>query len=577
MFSQSIRRKIVGIAIGLVILMVITSVLSMLMASRVGQLLDELTNKYVPAYGDLARANVRSLERALALRQMVIAKMETPPDEAAYAERLRAFQTKDAEVEEEALAARKLISSIIDDTSTPSDNVALARIDSRIEAAVTDVRGLLNDENKELIRQLEARDVASVQRSLKRVDAMRDEFSQKVDQIRAEMLAQVRASATTVITDQQRAIWITIGVTGIAAMLGLLFAGLVSTGITRPVRLLLQGTRDVDAGQLDRSIEVVTRDEIGQLSAAFNRMVDQLRHKELIRKTFGRYIDPRVVEGLIDQPAVAATEGQRRVMTVMFCDMKGFTALSEGMTPQGLVKVMNRYLSTMSEPIRTQQGIIDKYIGDAIMAYWGPPFVEQADAARLAGFAAIEMMERVGGLRTELPELLGVRTIPTDCDLRIGIATGEALVGSIGSEFMMSFAVMGDTVNLASRLESANKLYGTRCLVSEATIGASGTAIEAREIDRVVVVGQSQSQVVFEIMGRAGGLSTEQIALRSHYAEGLTAYRARRWDEAIGAFKAALKAAPGDGPSSVLLARIEALRENPSAADWDGAWRLDQK
>jgi class 3 adenylate cyclase len=577
MFSQSIRRKIVGIAIGLVILMVITSVLSMLMASRVGQLLDELTNKYVPAYGDLARANVRSLERALALRQMVIAKMETPPDEAAYAERLRAFQTKDAEVEEEALAARKLISSIIDDTSTPSDNVALARIDSRIEAAVTDVRGLLNDENKELIRQLEARDVASVQRSLKRVDAMRDEFSQKVDQIRAEMLAQVRASATTVITDQQRAIWITIGVTGIAAMLGLLFAGLVSTGITRPVRLLLQGTRDVDAGQLDRSIEVVTRDEIGQLSAAFNRMVDQLRHKELIRKTFGRYIDPRVVEGLIDQPAVAATEGQRRVMTVMFCDMKGFTALSEGMTPQGLVKVMNRYLSTMSEPIRTQQGIIDKYIGDAIMAYWGPPFVEQADAARLAGFAAIEMMERVGGLRTELPELLGVRTIPTDCDLRIGIATGEALVGSIGSEFMMSFTVMGDTVNLASRLESANKLYGTRCLVSEATIGASGTAIEAREIDRVVVVGQSQSQVVFEIMGRAGGLSTEQIALRSHYAEGLTAYRARRWDEAIGAFKAALKAAPGDGPSSVLLARIEALRENPSAADWDGAWRLDQK
>ena len=503
--------------------------------------------------------------------------MQTPPDDVAFAQRMQIYRTKDAEVAQEADAARKLIVSIIEDPSTPSDNVALALIDSRIEAAVTDVRRFLNEENDRLISQLEARDFAEVQRSLKRVDAFRDEFNQKIDQIRADMLAQVYASAATVIADQQRAIWITVIVTAIAAILGLLFAGLVGTGITRPVRLLLQGTREVEAGQLDRSIDVVTRDEIGQLSAAFNRMVDQLRHKEQIRQTFGRYIDPRVVEGLINQSAVVATEGQRRVMTVMFCDMKGFTGLSEGMTPQGLVKVMNRYLSTMSEPIRAQQGIIDKYIGDAIMAYWGPPFIDEADEARLACLAAIEMMDRIGGLRKELPELLGVRTIPTECDLRIGIATGEALVGSIGSEFMMSFTVMGDTVNLASRLESANKFYGTRCLVSQATIAAAGQAVEAREIDRLVVVGQTQPQIVFEIMGRGGELSAEQITLRAHYSEGLAAYRARHWDEATSALKAALAVAPGDGPCMVLLNRVENLRDNPPAADWDGSWRLDQK
>jgi class 3 adenylate cyclase len=291
---------------------------------------------------------------------------------------------------------------------------------------------------------------------------------------------------------------------------------------------LLQGTREVEAGQLDRSIDVVTRDEIGQLTAAFNRMIGQLRQKEQMRRTFGRYIDPRVAEGLINQSGAAATEGQRRVMAVMFCDMKGFTGLSEGMTPQGLVKVMNRYLSTMSEPIRAQEGIIDKYIGDAIMAYWGPPFTDEADEARLACLAAIDMMGRIGGLRKELPELLGVRSIPTECDLRIGIATGEALVGSIGSEFMMSFTVMGDTVNLASRLESANKFYGTRCLVSQATIAAAAQAVEAREIDRLVVAGQTRPQIVFEIMGRGGELSAAQIALRAHYSDGLAAYRARR-------------------------------------------------
>ena len=577
MFSQSIRRKIVGIALGLVVLMIGTSILSMLMANRVDHLLDELTSRYVPAYRNLARTNVRSLERALALRQMVIAKMQTPPDDAAFAQRMQIYQAKDDEVTEEAEAARKLIFSIIEDPSTPSDNVALALIEGRIEATVRDIRRLLNEENSQLISQLQAQDFPEVQRSLKRIDSLRDDFNQKIDHIRADMLAQVYASAGTVMADQRRAIWITVLVTAISAILGLLFAGLVGTGITRPVQLLLQGTREVEAGQLDRSIDVITRDEIGQLSAAFNRMVGQLRHKEQIRRTFGRYIDPRVVEGLINQSAAAATEGQRRVMTVMFCDMKGFTGLSEGTTPQGLVKVMNRYLSTMSEPIRSHQGIIDKYIGDAIMAYWGPPFIEEADEARLACLAAVDMMDRIGGLRKELPELLGVRMIPTECDLRIGIATGEALVGSIGSELMMSFTVMGDTVNLASRLESANKFYGTRCLVSHATIAAAARVVEVREIDCVIVAGQTRPQIVFEIMGRMGELSAEQIALRANYSEGLAAYRARQWDEAANALKAALAAAPGDGPCMVLLARLASLRENPPRANWDGSWRLDPK
>ena len=241
MFSQSIRRKIVGIALGLVVLMIGTSVFSMLMANRVGHLLHELTNKYVPAYGDLARSNVRSLERALALRQMVIAKMQTPPDDASFAQRMQIYRTKDAEVTEEAEAARKLIVSIIADPRTPSDNVALAHIDGRIEATVTDIRRHLNDEVSQLISHLETHDIPEVQRSLKRIDAFRDEFNQKIDQIRADMLAQVYASSATVMADQQRAIWITVIVTAIAAILGLLFASLVGTRDHAPCPRLAAG------------------------------------------------------------------------------------------------------------------------------------------------------------------------------------------------------------------------------------------------------------------------------------------------------------------------------------------------
>src|ERR1700742_3890658 len=140
MFRKSIKQKIVGIAAGLIVLAVITSLLSMIMAARVGHLLDELTNRYVPAYGDLARANIRSLERSLALRQMAIAKMETPPDEGAYAAQLKACQALEPEIEKEAQAARDQIVAIIQDTSTPSDNAALGRLDDRIYKAVRDLR-----------------------------------------------------------------------------------------------------------------------------------------------------------------------------------------------------------------------------------------------------------------------------------------------------------------------------------------------------------------------------------------------------------------------------------------------------
>jgi adenylate cyclase len=339
----------------------------------------------------------------------------------------------------------------------------------------------------------------------------------------------------------------------------------------------LQGTREVEAGRLDRSINVSTQDEIGQLSAAFNRMVEQLRRNERIRETFGRYIDPRVVEGLLERPEVALTQGQRRTMTIMFCDMRGFTAMSEGMTPQGLVKVVNGYLTTMSEPIRAHRGIIDKYIGDAIMAYWGPPFIEEADQARFACAAAVDMAERVPSLRTQIPELLGIRSMPVECDIRIGIATGEVLTGSIGSEFMMSFTVMGDAVNLASRLEGANKVYGTRVLVAEDTATALATAFELREIDRLTVVGQSVPQNVFEVMSRSGELTPELRQLRTRYGAALAAYRTMRWDEAKAAFNSALEISPGDGPSLALLERIDQLAANPPPADWDGAWQMEHK
>jgi class 3 adenylate cyclase len=576
MIRLSIRRKIMAIAVTLIALMAITAVMTVVLVMQVGERIEELTYSYMPAYGDLARANIRSLERALSIRRIIIEKLRLPGDNGQHTALRNRYDALGGQIELEILAARALVHALIAKGPAFGDTATLSQFESRIDAINEDSRPHLNTENERLLAVLDAGDPKALADEMARIDELRDELNRKLEGVRADMLTLLRKDANMTVEKQHQVMLISVTLTVLATILGLVFAALVSAGVTRPVRRLLEGARAVEAGNLEGTLVATSRDEIGHLTTAFNQMVEQLRLKERLRETFGKYVDPRVVEGLISGPALAA-EGQRRVMTVLFCDVKGFTSTSEGMTPQGLVKVMNRYFSTMSAPIRQHQGVIDKYIGDAIMAYWGPPFAADAEQAQLASLAALEMLALVPQLRAELPELLGVRTLPNTFDIRIGIATGEVLVGSIGSELMMSYTVMGDTVNLASRLEGANKEYGGRILVSEATVTGAAAAIEAREIDRVVTLGQTHPQAVFEIMGRKGELTAAQLELRARYSEGLAAYRARRWKDARRAFEAALLAVPDDGPSTTLIKRLDKLETAPPGDGWDGSWHLERK
>jgi hypothetical protein len=202
----TIRKRILGIAIGLIFLMAITSALSTVMTRKIAHQLDELSSRYVEAYGHLARMNIRSLEQALALRRMVIAKMQSPPDDAGFVERQKVYEAKGQEIEQEARAARTLINAIIEDTSTESDNARLGRIDDRIEHANGDLRRYLGEEYKRLLPLLDGGNFPEARTSLVRSDTLRDEFSQKVEEIRTDMLAQVRSDSVVTMRNQQTAI-----------------------------------------------------------------------------------------------------------------------------------------------------------------------------------------------------------------------------------------------------------------------------------------------------------------------------------------------------------------------------------
>jgi len=305
-------------------------------------------------------------------------------------------------------------------------------------------------------------------------------------------------------------------------------------------------------------------------------MVDELKRKNNLQKAIGSYIDPRIVEKVILPGRPEDLAGQKRIMTVMFTDLVGFTTLGENLTPGGLVNVLNRYFTLMSECVQQEKGIIDKFIGDALMAYWGAPFVAEEEQAAAACRAALRQSEALVRFRKELPDLMGLRKNVPDIRLRIGMATGDVIVGNIGSDTARNYTVIGDVVNLASRLDSANKMYGTQILISEDAARLAGRAMEMREIDRITVKGKTEPVAIYELLAETGKISPKAARLKNQFEVGLAAYRKQDWAAAEAIFLE-LAEKYEDIPSRTFLERISFLKQDSPDPDWDGVWWMASK
>jgi class 3 adenylate cyclase len=572
----TIGVKIFGIAVGLLILMGVVTLLSMRMTRTVDDQLVIIDHNYFPAYVALAQANISSVEESSHVLRMLLAIAELADNTPKLDDLRKRIANAGKETDEQISAARQHINEQIADPLDFDDNIALARLDIRIEA-LQEERRHYESVLAKLLAAAKVGNKVQVSDLLAELDDWRDDFDRKVDAAQSEMRRLAGAAIVGTRAYQRHVVEISLVLVGIAMLLGITIAAAVTLGLVRPVRRLLAGTAAVEGGALNTIVPITSRDEIGRLTQSFNSMVGELRIKAQIRETFGKYVDPRIVAGLIDRPELTDAKGSRREMTILFCDMKGFTTFSEGMTPAGLVTVLNRYMTVMSEPVRRHSGIIDKYIGDAIMAFWGPPFTGADEQAGLACLAALEQLAGLGAFRTELPDLIGIKRGFPEIDIRIGIATGDVVAGSIGSEQTRNYTVIGDTVNLASRLEGANKTYGTRVLISEATKHLAADMLETREIDTVVVVGKTEPQRIFELLGRKGEVARERLTLRDAYVEALDAYRRRDWEKALAGFEDCLAIVPCDAPSKLFLGRIARFRVTAPCAEWNGVWSLEEK
>ncbi|MGH6740720.1 MAG: adenylate/guanylate cyclase domain-containing protein, partial [Bradyrhizobium sp.] len=280
------------------------------------------------------------------------------------------------------------------------------------------------------------------------------------------------------------------------------------------------------------------------------------------------YLAPQVIDQMLHSNKLPALGGETRDVTVFFSDLAGFSSIAERMTPTELVEFMNEYLSAMTDIIESQGGYVEKYIADSVVAVFGAP-VDDADHARHAAQAALLCRAGLNELNESSAAFRGFKVAH-----RMGLNSGEALVGNIGSRRRFNYSVMSDAVNVASRLEGANKYYGTTIIASETTVAATGATFTWRELDATRVKGRNTPVKIYELLAEAGGETSEQREAASAYAQGLAHWRAREFEAAAASFS---RVAEFDPPSALFLRRSRELAKQPPDAGWEAVSALESK
>jgi len=302
------------------------------------------------------------------------------------------------------------------------------------------------------------------------------------------------------------------------------------------------------------------------------RFIQTQREKALYRGMFSQYVQKEVVDELIKHPENLKLGGERRRMSVLFTDVAGFSTISERLSPEDLVHLLNEYLSAMSRKIVEHGGIIDKYEGDLIMAEFGAPIWASDHAARSCR-AGLQMQQLLTELRLKWQS---EGRIPLYS--RVGINTGDMLVGNMGSDTVFDYTVMGDAVNLASRLEGANKAYGTTIMIGQGTWEEVKGSFVTRPLDLLRVKGKNEPVAVYELLAESRGeVSEAKLQALELFSTGLAHYQSRRFAEALALFEQALAADSKDEPSRTYIGRCRFFIAEPPGEDWDGVWTLTEK
>ena len=408
-------------------------------------------------------------------------------------------------------------------------------------------------------------------RDFEYLDPIISGLRQKANLLALNSLAETRSNISSII-------WTNAFIFLVASILGLLVFLLITGRLQKAFRRLNSAFHETADGKYSDPLPVTSTDEIGELTTSFNTMVDQLKSKEKLREAFGQFLDPRIVANVVN-PATGELRqsADRRKATIFFSDIQGFSGIGEQLTADNVVGLLNHYFAAATSGIRKHHGIVDKFIGDGVMAFWTTPFSEGEDHARDACFACLEMRHTFAEIEKNISQITGLRRNIPKFHVRMALATGDTLIGTIGSATTKSFTVIGDTVNIASRLEAVNKVYGTDLIINEDCYRLAELEIEAREIDFVTVYGKTEPVRIYELLSKMGQLDPKTSELRDAFAIALRDYREQKWSEAEKGFQKCLNIKTHDGPSLEFLSRIGTFTRTPPPKDWNGVWQTASK
>lgn len=334
----------------------------------------------------------------------------------------------------------------------------------------------------------------------------------------------------------------------------------LARSISQPLTRLAQVVGKIEQGDYGMRARVSTRDELGELAESVNSMAQGLAEKEKVRDLLGKVVSPQIAEELLNNPVELG--GEERVVTVLFSDIRGFTSYCEGLPPKRVLTALNQVLSEISNIIETHHGVVDKYQGDAVMALFGAPVSGVQDASD-AMAAALDIVRALTNMDSQL----------SAC---VGINTGLVVAGNLGSANRLNYSVIGDTVNLAARLEGLTRLYSTATIVSQDSCKAA-PEFAYRELDTVRVAGKQKPVTIFELQGRPDALDAAQREENRQYAQALAAYRDADWQAAEARFYQLQQTCDNTALCQVFLDRIALFKHNPPAQDWGGVYTFDKK
>lgn len=362
----------------------------------------------------------------------------------------------------------------------------------------------------------------------------------------------------------------------ISLCLALVIVFLFAKSLSRPIINLLYATLEIAKGNFKIGIKPTTNDEVGLLTRYFITMGEGLEEREKVKNILGSMIDPVVVkEAMVDLAALK--RGKEAEITAFFSDVAGFSTISEQLTSVELASLLNEYLSAMTILLKENEGVLDKYIGDAIVGIFGAP-VEVDRHAFKACKASLEMVLKMEDLRNYWQKNNLYSKEAQNMDARIGINTGSAKVGFMGTDALASYTMMGDTVNLAARLEAAGKDYGVNVMIAEKTNFLVQDEMFTRLLDLVRVKGKNEPVKVYELVSFRSSISPNLQDMVGHYQEGLDQYLKGNWDQAIARFEKAIQAKTmKDKSSSMLITRCKDYKINPPGKDWDGVFTRETK